>query len=279
MQKLLFLFPIFFSYSLFSQNGPINPLSVRSNSVANASVAFTGINSLFNNQAGLADLEQIGLLFSGEQTFITPYSNNLGGGFAIPTTSGTFGMQYHYFGFGGLRQSKIGLAYARKLTEQLSVGAQFDLLNTQLFLQEKKHLFTFEVGFQYEVNKKILIGIHLYNPPHLEIIEEEFLPRILRLGATYTVLKKLMVHAELEKDFEYPLVFKSGIEFELAKDLWVRAGCQYKPLTINFGFGYLLKKRFRIDWACSYQHEIDYTPRNLLGQGFIASLGVGIDFY
>ena len=186
MKKLIILYPIFFSFSLFAQNGPINPLSSRSNSIANASVAFSDINSLFNNQAGLAGLKNISFLISGQETFRNPYSDNGGGGFAIPISSGTFGLNFHYFGADDIKQNKIGLAYARKLFETLSVGIQFDMLSTQIPLNEKSNLFTFEIGLQYKLIENLLLGIHLYNPAKLEIVEGEFLPTILRLGTTYS---------------------------------------------------------------------------------------------
>lgn len=163
MQKLILLFPLFFSFSLFAQNGPINPLSSRSNSIANASVAFTDINSLFNNQAGLADLKNISFLLSGQETFDepSPYSDNMGGGFAIPISSGTIGVNFHYFGADDFKQNKIGLTYARKLFKTLSIGVQFDMLNTQIPLNKNSNLFTFEIGLQYKLTEKLLLGIDL----------------------------------------------------------------------------------------------------------------------
>ncbi len=278
MHKLILLFPIFFSFSLFAQNGPVNPLSSRSNSIANASVAFTDINSLFNNQAGLADLKNISFLFSAQETFRGPYSDNMGGGFAIPISSGTFGFNFNYFGATDITQQKIGLAYARKLLETLSVGIQFDMVSTQIPSNEKSNLFTFEIGFQYQLIDNLLLGIHFYNPTKLEIIEDEFLPTILRVGTTYSPYKKLLVHAEVEKDFDFPFVFKSGIEYELVDDLWFRIGFHNKPRTFNFGIGYLFKKRFRFDIAAYYQRELNLTSSGLLGaSGFVPSFGLGYD--
>ena len=278
MKKLILLFPIFFSFSLGAQNGPINPLSSRSNSVANASVAFIDINSLFNNQAGLADLKNISFLLSAQETFRKPYSDNMGAGFAIPTSSGTFGLNFHYFGAADIQQSKIGLAYARKLMETLSVGIQFDMLSTQIPLNEKSNLFTFEIGLQYKLIENLLLGIHLYNPAKLEIVEGGFLPTILRVGTTYSPYKKLLVHAEIEKDFDFPFVFKSGVEYELVSDLWIRIGFQNKPTTFNFGLGYLFKKRFRFDVAAYYQQGLNLTSSGIFGSsGFVPSFGLGFD--
>lgn len=268
MQRLIFLLPIFFSISIFAQNGVTNSVDARSNGVANASVAFTGINSILNNQAGLAELENIGILFSAEQRFVLNELNNLGAGFAMPTNSGTFGISINYFGFEDFNQSKIGLTYARKLMEKLSVGIQFDMLRTQIAEYGNKNLFTFEVGVQSELIENLLLGFHLYNPVKLEIIEDEFLPTVLRAGATYSASKKLMLHTEIEKDFDFPFVFKAGIEYELVNDFWLRVGVHTNPTALSFGLGYQMKNGLRFDLASNYHQELGITP----------SIGVGFDF-
>ena len=210
----------------------------------------------------------MGFLLSAEQRFILNDLNNFGVGFAMPTTSGTFGVSVHYFGFEEFNQSKIGLSYARKLMEKLSVGIQFDMVSTQIAEYGNKNLFTFEIGVQSELIENLLLGFHLYNPVKLEIIEDEFLPTILRAGLTYTASKKLLLHAELEKDFDFPFIFKSGIEYELVNDFWLRIGVQTNPTALSFGLGYQLKNGLRFDLASNYHQELGITP----------SIGVGFDF-
>jgi len=268
MIRLVFLLPIFFSFSIFAQDGVTNSTDARSKGVANASVAFTGINSIFTNQAGLAGLENMGFLLSAEQRFVLNDLNNLGAGFAIPTNSGTFGLSISYFGFEDFNQSKIGLTYARKLMEKFSIGIQFDMLSTQISEYGNKNLFTFEIGVQSELIENLLLGFHLYNPVKLELIEDEFLPTILRAGATYTASKKLMLHTELEKDFDFPFVFKAGIEYELVNDFWLRLGVHTNPTALSFGIGYQMKNGLRFDLASNYHQELGFTP----------SIGVGFDF-
>lgn len=266
MRNLGFLILLFFSCSLFAQNGTTNSSGVRGNGVANASVGFTDINSIFNNQAGLAELKNMGFLLSAEQRFLLADLNNFGVGFALPTNSGTFGLSVHYFGFESYNESKIGLTYARKLMEKLSVGIQFDLLNTQISEYGSKNFFTFEAGLQFELIENLLIGIHLYNPVKLEIIEDEFLPTVLRAGATYTAAKKLLLHVEVEKDLDFPFIFKSGIEYELVEDFWMRVGVQTNPTALSFGLGYKFKNGMLIDIASNYHQELGFTPS--LGVGF-----------
>lgn len=280
VQKLILLLLLFFSFSLFAQNGPVNPLSSRSNGVANASVAFNDINSLFNNQAGLADLKYSSFLFSGQETFVAPNSDNLGAGFALPISSGTIGFNFEYFGDSRIEQTKIGLAYARKLLETLSVGIQFDMISTQLPLNEKSNLFTVEIGVQYELSENLVLGIHLFNPAKLEIIEDEYLPTVLRVGATYSPNEKLLVHAEIEKDVDFSVVFKSGLEYELVHHLWLRIGFQHKPTTVNAGVGYLFKNGLRIDLAAYYQPGLDLTSSGRIKySAMVPTVGVGFDIF
>jgi len=269
MRRLVFLLPIFFSISIFAQNGATNSTGARSKGVADASVAFTGINSIFNNQAGLAELDNMSFLLSAEQRYLLNDLNNFGFGFAMPTNSGSFGVSVHYFGFEDFNQSKIGLTYARKLMDKLSVGIQFDMLSTQISEYGNKNLFTFEIGVQSELIENLLLGFHLYNPVKLEIIEEEYLPTILRAGATYTASKKLMLHAELEKDFDFPFIFKGGVEYELTDDLWLRVGIQTNPTALSFGLGYQMKNGLRFDLASNYHQELGFTPSVAVGFYFV----------
>lgn len=268
MRKIFVFSLICLSFTLFAQNGATNSTGGRSNGVANASVGFTDINSIFNNQAGLAELKDMGFILAAEQRFLLADLNNFGAGFALPTNSGTFGLNIHYFGFEAFNQSKIGLTYARKLMEKLSIGIQFDMLSTQIAEYGNKNLFTFEIGMQSELIENLLIGFHLYNPVKLEIIEDEFLPTIFRAGATYSASKKLKLHTELEKDFGFPFIFKSGLEYELVKDFWMRVGIRTNPTALSFGLGYQMKNGLQFDIASNYHQELGFTP----------SIGIGFNF-
>ena len=275
MKIFIYLLSLFLNLSLSAQN----PLSVRSHGVANIAVTFSDINSLFNNPAGLANLEQKGFLLSAEQTFQNPRSDNVGGGFAMPTSFGSFGISSQYSEFDDLRQINFKIAYARKLMEKLYLGAQFDFFNSRILSHEKSNLITFEIGLIAEPIKNLTIGIHLSNPAKLEIIENRNLRRFISAGATYTLREKILFHTEITKDFDLPLIFKSGIECELISNLWFRLGYQPKPMKFSFGLGYKFKFGLRFDLSTYYQKGINYTPHSFIfGKGFVSSFGLGYDF-
>ena len=141
-------------------------------------------------------------------------------------------------------------------------------MSTQIAENGSKNFLTFEVGLQSELIENLLIGFHLYNPVQLEIIEDEYLPSIIRAGATYTASKKLLLHVELEKDFDFPFIFKSGVEYALVDDFWLRVGVQTNPTALSFGLGYQMKNGFRFDMASNYHQDLGFSP----------SIGVGFNF-
>ena len=67
MNKLFLLIFLFGSSTLFSQGGSTISTGGRSNGVATASVGFTDINSIFNNQAGLAEIQTMGIVIGTEK--------------------------------------------------------------------------------------------------------------------------------------------------------------------------------------------------------------------
>ena len=260
MKNILFLFFFFFPILLIGQNGSSYSNSARSIAMGNTGINFSDVNSLFTNQAGLATLDHTAFLVSAERKFALADLNNLSAGLALPTSSGTFGLSVNYFGFEQYNETKVGLAYGRKLMDKLSIGVQFDVLNTRIPEYGSKNLLTFEIGLQSELSKQLTLGFHLFNPVKLEIAEDEFLPSVIQAGITYTPSKKVLVNLELEKDIDYPFTVKLGIEYEMVDNFFLRLGANTEPTNFSFGLGYQLKNRLRLDFASIYHQELGFTP-------------------
>lgn len=261
---LLFSF-FFFPFLLFGQNGSTYANGARSAAMGNTGLNFNDINSLFNNQAGLADLEATSFLIAAERKFALADLNNLTAGVALPTSSGTFGISLNYFGFDLYNETKVGLAYSRRLMDKLSVGIQFDMLNTRIPEYGSKNLFTFEIGLQSELSKNLTLGFHLFNPVKLETVEGEYLPTVIQGGISYAPSKKVLVNVELEKDIDFPFTIRTGIEYEMVDNFWLRLGVNTEPASVNFGIGYLMQNGLRLDIASSYHQELGFTPAVSLG--------------
>lgn len=260
IKNLLFLFCLLWGTSLFGQSGQALSAGARGAGMGNTGVGFQDINSIFGNQAGLASLEQTSFMAFGESRFLDFGIRSVGAAAAIPVNAGTFGLALQYFGLEEYNEQKVGLAYARKLFQKFAIGVQFDYLRLRAQDYGSRGLFTFEAGIQSQLTKKLVIGFYTYSPVRVNIIEDEDLPTIFKLGGALQVSSKLSIAAELEKDIDFPLEFHLGLEYAILKAFFLRVGVQTEPSELSVGFGYHLKEQFKFDIAATYHQFLGITP-------------------
>ncbi len=232
----------------------------RSAAMGNASATTSQLSSLFGNQAGLTDLKNFGAMAAAEQRFLLSELNTLAAGFALPTSSGTFGLTFQTFGFDEFRQQKLGLAYARRLWKALSLGAQFDYFQTKIPEYGSHGALTFELGIQAKISDELLLGVHFFNPAQAELVENERLASVFNFGLRYFPSEKANLVLELEKHLDFPVRLKGGVEYQAAKPLWLRAGFGTNPATFHFGVGLALKSNLKMDAASSFHQVLGLTP-------------------
>ncbi|MBK7871497.1 MAG: hypothetical protein IPJ74_12885 [Saprospiraceae bacterium] len=260
MKKILFILLIFNTLISIAQNGTPLTGGARGAAMGNASVAFTDINSAFSNQAGLANLQSLSFTALAEQRFFISELQTLSVAAALPTASGTFGLTINHFGFEGFNQQKIGVAYARKLLDELSIGAQILALNTRIPEYGSKASFTFELGFLMQVLPELRLGVHTYSPMQIELVEGENLPTVFKIGLAYLPSERVTCSAEVEKDIDFPARAKFGIEYQLVEQFNLRVGAATNPTNLAFGVGYGLKNGLIFDLASVYHQFLGFTP-------------------
>lgn len=81
----------------------------------------------------------------------------------------------------------------------------------------------------------------------------------MRLGSAYTFSNKLIVSAEFEKSIDYDLRFKSGVEYEVLKNFYVRGGFATAPVEITFGTGYDFGA-IQLDLGSAYHPTLGWSP-------------------
>lgn len=261
MKTLLTFLVLFFTCLILpAQNGVFIANNARSVGLGGSGVAFTGLSSLGNNPAGLAELESWGGGVQAEQRFLLAELQLLTAAGAIPTSSGNFGLQINYFGFEAYNEQKIGLTYARKLFDQLYLGAQLGVFNTRIPEYGSRALITFDLGLLAPLSREISFGFHLLNPMRMEIIDGEYLATVLRFGLDYRPAEKIHLLAEVEKDIQQAARVHAGLEYQIIDPLFLRLGVATEPVSMSFGFGYVLAGGLSIDVAASYHQVLGFTP-------------------
>lgn len=239
------------------------PSGARSLGLSNAFVSFSDPWSTFHNQAGLANLTNISVGVFYESRFMIDELSLASGTLDLPVKAGTFGLSFFQFGKGSFKENKIGLAFSKQLSENISAGIQLDYLS-QTFPENgrAKGFATFEAGIIYSPVDKLFLGAHVFNPisAGIETLSgKQKIPAIFRIGGHYQFDEMVLITIETEKNTENPFLLKTGIEFSPAPNLALRFGVSGKPVKYTAGIGYSVGK-VTTDIAFSYHGNLGITP-------------------
>ncbi|OPZ96687.1 MAG: hypothetical protein BWY70_01695 [Bacteroidetes bacterium ADurb.Bin408] len=240
----------------------IVPGGGKSAAMSGASVTNRDLWSAFNNQAGLADVRHIAAGLIYENKFLLKELSTKAGAFALPVNKGTFALSFYQYGFNLYNENKVGLAYAMPLSERFSAAVQLDYLLTQLAENYgRKGLFTFEVGLLAKINHKWYMGAQIYNPARVKLTSdvEERIPSYIRFGTNYMFNENVNLVVEAEKDLQNKPMFRAGIDYQMVKNVYVRAGAGTNPSVFSFGFGVNMKN-FKVDFGTSKHTVLGYSP-------------------
>jgi hypothetical protein len=235
----------------------------RAISLSSAVVALPGSEGLFHNQAGLAYQNNISVVMSYESEFLLKELSLMAAGIVVPAAPGTFSAVYYRFGSGFYNENKFGLAFSRKFGNIISAALQFDYFSENYPENSSPFAaFTLEGGLIIGNQGKFLAGIHFFNPVMAEMKMpwgKESIPRTVRAGSSWMIAPELIICSEIEKTNKLPMVFKTGVEYNLNQSISIRAGMSCTPLKFTGGAGFHLGKML-FDIAFSYHGNLGFTP-------------------
>ena len=121
--------------------------------------------------------------------------------------------------------------------------------------------FTFEFGLLADLNKELVLGIHLFNPANIHYNGKngEAIPPEASIGLGYKPLESLIITAESEEKLGLSPVFRAGIEFGFGKKFLLRTGISSQPWENSFGAGIKLKQ-CTVDLSLNRNPILGYSP-------------------
>lgn len=272
--KRLFLLALFtLSFSTLFAYDFIHPMGGRAAAMGGSSVAAQGLWAMQNNPAGMASLEKISLGLYYENRWMLPETAYKCGAFALPTKFGTLGLSFNQFGSSKYNENKFGLAYAKAFGRYLQIGLQLDYLLLKIGNDYGKYsAVTFELGLQSQVTDKLTLGTYIFNPVNFsfeQTLNHEKLPIVMRFGLAYKFTKDFIGQCEIEKNTEREGVsLRGGLEYEAARNFFIRAGVQSNPGILSFGLGYAISFA-QINVAAQLHNELGASEQI----GMIFSIG------
>lgn len=248
-----------------SVNAQNSQIGARAAALGGASITLSDVYSAQNNQAGLGFVSNASVGAYYENRFLLKqlsYSSFVG---ALPLKKGgTFGLTYTGFGYSAFKQSKFGLGYGMKLSENFTAGVQVNYLTYRVgdAFYGKASTFCVEMGLQGKLTKNVIVAAHLYNPNRAKITNynNEKVPSQLKFGLQYIFSKQLMIIAEAEKGSYTNVNFKGGVEYAPAKEFYLRAGMSSYPVQAAFGVG-VKYEGLKFDLSSAYHNVLGFSPQ------------------
>ncbi len=257
---LLLMLTLCSGLALNAQNGTPPVAGARGASMGGVGAAFEDVHSVFSNQAGMAEVDALGFSLLAEQRFLLNAIRTVSAGGVLPVKNSRLGLALNYYGTDAYNEQRISLAYARKLMENFSIGAALDFLNTNIPEYGSKGVMTFELGLMARFSPQLNMGVHVFNPLNVELIEGEKLPSILKMGLKYSPSEKVDIFGEVSKDIDFDIRTHWGVEYEVIEDLNLRLGVATQPVEITFGAGYQLGNGLKIDVGSRYHEVLGISP-------------------
>jgi hypothetical protein len=238
--------------------------------------AYTGVRGdfwqLFMNPAGIAGLQQMEVGAYVERRFVLQSLNYGTIGFAMPFSKGRHfaGFDVSAYGFGAYNESKLGLTYATTLFDKISLGAKLNYNRFGIQDYGNKSALFVNAGLNCILSKHVSIGFRIFNASRSELLrdQDEKIPTTIDAGLAYQVSDKVLIVADIEKQVNFPLSFRGGVEYIPSKHFRARVGASTQPVTISAGLGVNVKN-LNIDFSNTLHQYLGYTPSLSLGYRFI----------
>ena len=263
IRERIFLMTIFIFSLQFSFCQGWLPMGSRSHAQGNASVAIDDIWAYHHNPANLVSVKKLGLGLSYENRFLLKELQSQGFVVALPLKAGVISFGLQSFGFKNFRTNRLGLGYSMKLADFLSCGVQLNYHQVRLTdAYGRKDALTAELGLRADITDNWKVAFSIFNLTRTKISEfgEDRLTTLMRLGTQYTFSEKVMLVAELEKNIEFPVRFKTGIEYSPIRKLFLRGGFATQPIELSAGLGYRFKEQFQLDLGSAYHQILGWSP-------------------
>ncbi len=227
-----------------------------------SAVALQGAFSAVNNQAGLAEQENLLVGVSFHYLYHTIEMSERAAFLAVPSRYGVWFGSVSDYGFSEYRETKLGLGFSRQFGELFSMALQFDYLSI-LFSPEQgaEASYTFEGGVIFSLVEDLDLGMHVFNPLGSAIkaaYHAVEVPAVVRLGLAYQLEESLLLHTELEVVAGQSYSPQFGVEYKTGSTLSLRAGVAGRPFIYSFGCG-VTRGMVTLDAAAYFHRDLGFS--------------------
>lgn len=179
---------------------------------------------------------------------------------SYPTSAGVFAAGIHRYGFNLFNENRILAAYKNSVGRfHYGGGVSYTHVN-QGGNYGAAGAVGIDVGLAAEITTGFWFGARAtnLNQPSYGSTDEK-LPRELAAGFSYQLTPGALLTSEVVKDVMFPMSVRAGLEFEIVRGLFARAGFTTEPETYSIGFGYFADK-WMINFGLQQHNPLGLSP-------------------
>lgn len=229
------------------------------------SIRHTDVLSVNANAASLAQLNDFAAGVYAERRFLLNELNNYSFVAGLPTSSGNFAIGANYSGFTEFNETKLGLAYARKLGSKVDIGARFNYNGIRIAGYGNDAAVSFETGLVFHLTDQLHTGVYVSNPVGGKFgkDQQEKISSVYSAGFGYDASEKFFLGIEIQKEEDQPVNVNAGMQYKFIPQLMARLGVSSVTSSLWSGIGVYFNS-FRLDISASFHQQLGITPGLLL---------------
>ena len=260
MKKVVSLSIILFGMALGSQAQSIYaPVGGRVVAMGDAAVTLGGFWSGFQNTAGITNTDQIEIGTNYENRFGLAGFNFMSAGVTSPLPFGHLFAGVFRFGDELYNEHKVSIGYASKIGI-IKLGGRVNYLQYQILDFGTRATYSIDFGGIAEISPSLIIGAQALNitQSNLEKEQEQLIPTLLKIGASYRPKTYFMLNVEIEKDIQQAAILKIGAEYNFLEKFYLRTGINGGAHQTFYGLGFKYL-HFHWDYAMSNHPELGFS--------------------
>jgi len=171
---------------------------------------------------------------------------------ALPVRSGVAGFGAYRLGNDLYNEQMLSAGFSNAFG-LASLGIKVNYVQYNIAGFGTKGAFSVSFGGIAALTPSLSVGAHItnINQPRLSHADGERLPTLICAGLSVKATDQTRITTELEKDLDYPLLWKTGLEYRFQKKIYFRTGFALHPNAGFFGWGFK-GKTFSLDYAFQY---------------------------
>lgn len=265
MKRSLLLFCNLFLYSsIFGQNIH-EPIATPYLGLGAYSTNHIDPFSMKGNIAVLSVLTSPSISVYGENRFLLSETNFFSSIIVLPLEIGNLAVLADYFGYKNYNESQLGLAYGKSLSKNIHLALKFSYYNFYIPQYIKAATINSEIGLLFNINEKVSFGINLFNPVggYFNKIKNDKIASIFKAGIGYEISGQVLFNAGIIKEEAQHFALDLGLQYNLNKQFFIRAGTRPNLLNSYAGAG-LAWNNYRLDLNFNYNPYLGFSPGMML---------------